>query len=135
MAEEKGLKVDVEGFNIAMEEARKKARSARNKVCFLTQIMFDALPREYSVIINRCCFLCMFAHLPDHTCRQGLCFPWCLCLYSKRSSLSHVSYYSARTSREMHAFPIICNSFNKFFRSWSSYLLVCITSVIQIRIS
>ncbi|ONK72152.1 uncharacterized protein A4U43_C04F16330 [Asparagus officinalis] len=31
MAEEKGLMVDVEGFNVAMEEARQKARSARNK--------------------------------------------------------------------------------------------------------
>lgn len=34
MAEERGLTVDVEGFNIAMEEAREKARSARNKVEF-----------------------------------------------------------------------------------------------------
>lgn len=33
MAEERGLTVDVEGFNIAMEEAREKARSARSKVC------------------------------------------------------------------------------------------------------
>ncbi|KAG6520122.1 hypothetical protein ZIOFF_017154 [Zingiber officinale] len=32
MAEERGLTVDVEGFNIAMEEARQKARSARSKV-------------------------------------------------------------------------------------------------------
>ncbi|XP_039132084.1 LOW QUALITY PROTEIN: alanine--tRNA ligase [Dioscorea cayenensis subsp. rotundata] len=32
MAEERGLTVDVEGFNIAMEEAREKARSARNKL-------------------------------------------------------------------------------------------------------
>ncbi|KAJ6802885.1 alanine--tRNA ligase [Iris pallida] len=31
MAEEKGLTVDVDGFNIAMEEARQKARRARNK--------------------------------------------------------------------------------------------------------
>ncbi|OAY82969.1 Alanine--tRNA ligase [Ananas comosus] len=31
MAEEIGLTVDVEGFNAAMEEARQKARSARNK--------------------------------------------------------------------------------------------------------
>ncbi|XP_073001197.1 alanine--tRNA ligase [Typha latifolia] len=31
MAEERGLMVDVEGFNSAMEEARQKARSARNK--------------------------------------------------------------------------------------------------------
>ncbi|KAG6469740.1 hypothetical protein ZIOFF_070671 [Zingiber officinale] len=32
MAEERGLTVDVEGFNIAMEEAREKARSARSKI-------------------------------------------------------------------------------------------------------
>ncbi|XP_074557146.1 alanine--tRNA ligase-like isoform X2 [Curcuma longa] len=32
MAEERGLTVDGEGFNIAMEEARQKARSARSKV-------------------------------------------------------------------------------------------------------
>ncbi|GLJ12932.1 hypothetical protein SUGI_0200930 [Cryptomeria japonica] len=31
MAEEMGLKVDVDGFNIAMEEARQKARSARGR--------------------------------------------------------------------------------------------------------
>ncbi|KAG1363731.1 Alanine--tRNA ligase [Cocos nucifera] len=35
MAEERGLTVDVEGFNIAMEEARQKARSARNKDAFI----------------------------------------------------------------------------------------------------
>ncbi|KAK1280721.1 Alanine--tRNA ligase [Acorus gramineus] len=32
MAEERGLEVDVEGFNIAMDEARRKARNARNQV-------------------------------------------------------------------------------------------------------
>jgi alanyl-tRNA synthetase len=32
MAEERGLKVDKEGFNQTMEEAREKARSARGKV-------------------------------------------------------------------------------------------------------
>ncbi|XP_074591798.1 alanine--tRNA ligase-like isoform X1 [Curcuma longa] len=32
MAEERGLTVDVEGFNIAMEEAREKARNARSKI-------------------------------------------------------------------------------------------------------
>ncbi|PKA55615.1 Alanine--tRNA ligase [Apostasia shenzhenica] len=31
MAEERGLKVDVDGFNVAMEDARQKARSARNR--------------------------------------------------------------------------------------------------------
>lgn len=34
MAEEKGLTVDVEGYNMAMHEAREKARSGRSKVCF-----------------------------------------------------------------------------------------------------
>lgn len=32
MAEEKGLDVDLEGFHVAMEEDRRKARDARNKV-------------------------------------------------------------------------------------------------------
>uniref|UniRef100_A0A1D1Y3G5 Alanine--tRNA ligase n=1 Tax=Anthurium amnicola TaxID=1678845 RepID=A0A1D1Y3G5_9ARAE len=31
MAEERGLIVDIDGFNVAMEEARQKARSARNR--------------------------------------------------------------------------------------------------------
>jgi hypothetical protein len=34
MAEEMGLKVDKEGFNRTMEEAREKARGARGKVLF-----------------------------------------------------------------------------------------------------
>ena len=34
MAEERGLIVDIDGYNAAMEEARQKARSARNKVLF-----------------------------------------------------------------------------------------------------
>lgn len=32
MAEERGLLVDVEGFNRAMDEARERSRSAQNKV-------------------------------------------------------------------------------------------------------
>lgn len=32
MAEERGLTVDIDGYNAAMEEARQKARSARNRV-------------------------------------------------------------------------------------------------------
>ena len=32
MAEERKLKVDVEGFNIAMNEARERSRNAQNKV-------------------------------------------------------------------------------------------------------
>ncbi|XP_078444077.1 alanyl-tRNA synthetase [Wolffia australiana] len=31
MAEERGLSVDIDGYNVALEEARQKARSARNK--------------------------------------------------------------------------------------------------------
>ena len=33
MAEERGLVVDVEGFNNAMDDARERARTARGKVC------------------------------------------------------------------------------------------------------
>lgn len=32
MAEEEGLLVDVEGFNVAMDEARERSRNAQNKV-------------------------------------------------------------------------------------------------------
>jgi alanyl-tRNA synthetase len=35
MAIDYGLTVDKEGFNASMEEARQKARNARNKVIFL----------------------------------------------------------------------------------------------------
>ena len=34
MAADFGLAVDMEGFNVSMEEARQKARSARYKVLF-----------------------------------------------------------------------------------------------------
>lgn len=36
MAEERGLSVDVEGFNVAMDEARERSRSAQNKVVYHT---------------------------------------------------------------------------------------------------
>ncbi|KAK1317059.1 Alanine--tRNA ligase [Acorus calamus] len=39
MAEERGLEVDVEGFNIAMDEARRKARNARNQLVGDTIVM------------------------------------------------------------------------------------------------
>lgn len=39
MAEERGLAVDVEGFNIAMEEARERSRSAQNKQAGGTIVM------------------------------------------------------------------------------------------------
>jgi alanyl-tRNA synthetase len=35
MAEERGLRVDVEGFNNAMDEARERSRNAQNKVLYL----------------------------------------------------------------------------------------------------
>lgn len=35
MAEERGLRVDVEGFNDAMDEARERSRNAQNKVLCL----------------------------------------------------------------------------------------------------
>lgn len=35
MAEERGLVVDVEGFNKAMDEARERSRNAQNKVQYL----------------------------------------------------------------------------------------------------
>ncbi|KAK1267798.1 Alanine--tRNA ligase [Acorus gramineus] len=38
MAEERGLEVDVEGFNIAMDEARRKARNARNQTVPLLRV-------------------------------------------------------------------------------------------------
>lgn len=41
MAEERGLLVDVDGFNKAMEEARERSRSAQNKV--LQLIVFTSL--------------------------------------------------------------------------------------------
>lgn len=35
MAEERGLAVDVEGFNVAMDQARERSRNAQNKVIFV----------------------------------------------------------------------------------------------------
>lgn len=40
MAEERGLLVDVDGFNKAMEEARERSRSAQNKVFQLFFLSF-----------------------------------------------------------------------------------------------
>lgn len=48
MAEERGLSVDVEGFNIAMEEARQKARTARSKVC---SALFFVLKSDFLITI------------------------------------------------------------------------------------
>ena len=41
MAEERGLLVDVDGFNKAMEEARERSRSAQNKVFQLFFLFLD----------------------------------------------------------------------------------------------
>lgn len=50
MAEERGLLVDVEGFNNAMDEARERSRNAQNKVfglpllfCFLHTFLSNNL--------------------------------------------------------------------------------------------
>ena len=36
MAEERGLEVDIDGFNSAMEKARQKAINARGKVTYVS---------------------------------------------------------------------------------------------------
>jgi alanyl-tRNA synthetase len=41
MAEERGLLVDVDGFNKAMEEARERSRSAQNKVFQLSSCLLS----------------------------------------------------------------------------------------------
>ncbi|KAK1256907.1 Alanine--tRNA ligase [Acorus gramineus] len=46
MAEERGLEVDVEGFNIAMDEARRKARNARNQFLLLRRPRLRHLSRR-----------------------------------------------------------------------------------------
>ena len=43
MAEERGLVVDVEGFNNAMDDARERARTARGKVCIYVKELFLAV--------------------------------------------------------------------------------------------
>lgn len=40
MAEEKGLLVDVEGFNVAMDEARERSRNAQTKVVYLFELVY-----------------------------------------------------------------------------------------------
>lgn len=51
MAEERGLTVDVEGFNIAMEEARQKARSARSKVCVFYLFYLEDGLNDFDAIV------------------------------------------------------------------------------------
>lgn len=41
MAEEKGLLVDVEGFNSAMEAARERSRNAQTKVSWFFEFIFE----------------------------------------------------------------------------------------------
>lgn len=48
MAEERGLIVDVQGFNAAMDEARERSRSAQNKV--FDHLLYLLLSK--SIIIN-----------------------------------------------------------------------------------
>lgn len=43
MAEERGLLVDIEGFNNAMEEARERSRSAQNKVLYVVHSVLRIL--------------------------------------------------------------------------------------------
>lgn len=50
MAIDYGLTVDMEGFNASMEEARQKARSARNKVNFLLLLSVKVNPKEAFVV-------------------------------------------------------------------------------------
>lgn len=43
MAEERGLVVDVDGFNVAMDAARERSRNAQSKVLFLAFVL-SSLP-------------------------------------------------------------------------------------------
>ena len=55
MAEERGLMVDVTGFNIAMDEARERSRNAQNKVvgCYLVFPIFSNSVVIYMKIMKR----------------------------------------------------------------------------------
>lgn len=55
MAEEMGLKVDKEGFNKTMEEAREKTRGARGKVCFGPYLVWQI--DIHLLFLVHCCFL------------------------------------------------------------------------------
>jgi hypothetical protein len=46
MAIDYGLTVDKEGFNASMEEARQKARNARNKVIFTFLLIVEVNPKS-----------------------------------------------------------------------------------------
>ena len=49
MAEERGLLVDVKGFNSAMEDARKRSRNAQTKVLYLSEFLFCAAIRVLKI--------------------------------------------------------------------------------------
>lgn len=77
MAEEMGLKVDKEGFNRTMEEAREKARGARGKVCSLLYLVWLIKLRLFFHFFFQvtCCFVpvhdisCFVTHASGR--RQG----------------------------------------------------------------
>lgn len=60
MAEERGLIVDVQGFNAAMDEARERSRNAQNKVFdhmlydILSESVIMSLIGKYPYIKNGC---------------------------------------------------------------------------------
>lgn len=59
MAEERGLVVDIEGFNIAMNEARERSRNAQNKVAvFVLFLLFWASYLDVFVIHILLCASC-----------------------------------------------------------------------------
>lgn len=45
MAEERGLVVDVDGFNVAMDAARERSRNAQSKVLFVAFVSQLSLAR------------------------------------------------------------------------------------------
>jgi len=63
MAIDYGLTVDKEGFNASMEEARQKARNARNKVIFMFLLSVEGNPKSL-----------LWCHLLSH-------YSCCLCFY------------------------------------------------------
>ena len=52
MAEERGLQVDVEGFNKAMDEARERSRNAQNKV-FKSFLFYDTFISLLFLLLER----------------------------------------------------------------------------------
>lgn len=59
MAEERGLTVDMVGFNSAMDEAREKSRNACNKVAYYLYLSFSSflvvfvtVIADYFIVLN-----------------------------------------------------------------------------------